>query len=89
VRVIDRDWNQLLDVTKKRIGATLKPCRGSIYSWHFYRHTFAGWNLSPWETLEAAALAGKTKFTVLRGTVVFEVDPRIGILPKLDHYPKR
>lgn len=89
VKVIDRDWNQLLEVTKKSIGATLKPYRGSIYSWHFYRHTFAGWNLSPWETLEAAALAGKTKFTVLRGTVVFEVDPRIGALPKLDHFPGR
>jgi hypothetical protein len=89
ILVIDRDWNQLLDVIRNGVGTTLQPYRGSIHSWHFYRHTFAGWNLSPWETLEASALAGKTKFTVLRGTAVFEVDPRIGVLPKLDHYPKR
>lgn len=89
VLVIDRDWRQLVEVIRKQIGVTLKPYRGSIDSWHFYRHTFAGWNLSPWETLEAAALAGKTKFTVGRGLAVFEVDPRIGVLPKLDHYPKR
>jgi len=85
--VIDRDWTQLLGVMKKRIGATLFPYRGTIGSWHFYRHTFTGWNLSPWEVLEASALAGKTKFTVTRGRVVFELDERVGTLPKLDRFP--
>lgn len=86
---IDRDWTQLLGVMRKKIPAVLLPYEGTSGSWHFYRHTFAGWNLTPWETLEACALAGKTKFTVIRGGVVFEVDPRIGTLPKLDHFPGR
>lgn len=84
---LDRDWNQLLALIKKPISATLLPYRGTRDSWHFYRHTFAGWNLTPWETLEAAALAGKTQFTVLRGTVVFEVDPRLGAIPHLEKFP--
>lgn len=86
---VDRDWNQLLAMIKKPIGTTLWPWRGTRESWHFYRHTFAGWNLTPWETLEAAALAGKTQFTVRRGTVVFEVDPRIGAVPQLEKFPGR
>ncbi len=84
---VDRDWNQLLAMIKKPIGTTLWPYQGTRDSWHFYRHTFAGWNLTPWETLEAAALAGKTQFTVRRGTVVFEVDPRIGAVPQLEKFP--
>jgi len=85
--VIDRDWTQLLHVIKRRIRATLFPYQGTIGSWHFYRHTFAAWNLTPWETLEASALAGKTKFIVTRGRVVFELDERVGTLPKLDRFP--
>ncbi len=86
---LDRDWTQLLALIKKPIGTTLWPYQGTRESWHFYRHTFAGWNLTPWETLEAAALAGKTQFTVLRGTVVFAVDPRIGVVPQLEKFPGR
>ena len=86
---IDRDWTQLLRQMKKPIPATLLPYERTQGSWHFYRHTFAGWNLTPWEALEAAALAGKTKFTVIRGGVVFAVDPRVGELPKLDRFPGR
>jgi hypothetical protein len=87
--VIDRDWTQLLKVMKKRIGPTLLPYEGTTGSWHFYRHTFASWNLTPWETLEASALAGKTKFTVIRNGVVFELDQRVGAMPKLDRFPGR
>lgn len=86
---VDRDWTQLLGLMKKKIPATLLPYERTTGSWHFYRHTFAGWNLTPWEALEAAALAGKTKFTVVRRGVVFEVDPRVGELPKLDRFPGR
>jgi hypothetical protein len=87
VLTLDRDWNQLLALIKKSISATLLPYRGTRGSWHFYRHTFAGWNLTPWETLEAAALAGKTQFTVRSGTVVFAVDSRIGAIPHLEKFP--
>jgi hypothetical protein len=85
--VMDRDWTQLLHRVKKQIPATLLPYEGTQASWHFYRHTFAGWNLTPWEVMQAAALAGKTKFTVVRSGVVFEVDPRVGVAPKLDRSP--
>lgn len=87
LQAIDRDWTQLLGLIKKRIPATLLPYERTRGSWHFYRHTFAGWGLTPWETLQAAALAGKTKFTVVRGGVIFDVDPRVGELPKLDRFP--
>jgi hypothetical protein len=87
--VIDRDWTQLLKLMKSRISPTLLPYEGSSDSWHFYRHTFASWNLTQWETLEASALAGKTKFTVIRNGVVFELDSRTGALPKLDRFPGR
>lgn len=86
---MDHDWTQLLGQMKKKIPATLLPYEHTPGSWHFYRHTFAGWNLTPWEVMEAAALTGKTKFTVIRGGVVFEVDPRVGELPKLDRFPGR
>jgi hypothetical protein len=86
---IDRDWTQLLGLMKKQIPVTLLPYERTPGSWHFYRHTFAGWNLTPWEVLEATALAGKTKFTVVRGGVEFKVDPRVGELPKLDRFPGR
>ena len=86
---IDRDWTQLLKVVKKRIGPTLLPYEGTSASWHFYRHTFASWELTQWETLEACALAGKTKFTVIRNGVIFELDQRIGTVPKLESFPGR
>jgi hypothetical protein len=87
--VIDRDWTQLLKVIKRPIGPTLLPYEGTTGSWHFYRHTLAGWNLTQWETLEACALAGKTKFTVIRNGVIFELDLRTGAMPKLDFFPGR
>ena len=87
--VIDRDWSQSLKVMKKRIGPTLIPYEGTSDSWHFYRHTFASWNLSQWEALEACALAGKTKFTVIRNGVIFQLDERIGTVPKLESFPGR
>jgi hypothetical protein len=89
IKAFDRDWTQLVKLIKRRIGPTLIPYEGTSDSWHFYRHTFAGWNLSQWETLEACALAGKTKFTVIRNGVVFKLDERSGALPKLEKFPGR
>lgn len=87
--MIDRDWTQLLAATQKKISPTLWPFPHTKQSWHFYRHTFAGWNLTPWETLEAAAYSGKTKFIVERGQVNFLLDERVNQLPKLDRFPGR
>lgn len=86
---IDQDWTHLVKRIKRRIGPTLIPYEGTADSWHFYRHTFAGWNLTQWETLEACALAGKTKFTVIRDKVIFELDQRTGTTPKLERFPGR
>jgi len=89
IEVFDRDWTQLVKLIKRRIGPTLMPYEGTSASWHFYRHTFAGWNLSQWEALEACALAGKTRFTVIRNGVVFKLDERTGTVPRLERFPGR
>jgi hypothetical protein len=72
----DRDWDFMHGAISKRLGAKLKPELGSPDSWHFYRHSFAGWNLTGWETLECLARAGKSRFTLRRNTVIFECDMR-------------
>jgi len=87
--MLDRDWTQFLEATQKRVGSRLWPYRGTRESWHFYRHTFAGWGLTPWETLQAAAYSGKTRFVVIRGRVDFWLDERVNELPKLDRFPGR
>lgn len=78
----DRDWDVLQPQLKSCLKLDLRPWRHSTDSWHFYRHSFAGWNLSGWEALQASALAGKSRFTVRRKQVVFEVDPRVRTVPK-------
>jgi hypothetical protein len=84
----DRDWDFLLPVLKKSYGITFAPKLYSRNSFHFYRHSFAEWNLDGWEALEAIALAGKTRFTVDRKRVTFEGDNRIKVPPVLDGYPE-
>lgn len=80
----DCDWNFMYGAISKRLGAKLKPDHGSSDSRHFYRHSFAGWNLTGWETLEALARAGKSRFTVCRNEVTFEVDMRYLTAPKVE-----
>lgn len=72
----DRDWDYLQPLLRWSLKVELKPWQNSRDSWHFYRHSFAAWNLSGWEALEAAALAGKTRFTVGHKEVVFDIDRR-------------
>jgi hypothetical protein len=73
----DRDWDFLQPILKKALKTSLRPWRYSQDSWHFYRHSFAGWDLTAWEALEATALAAKTTCTVSRNKVVFVVDMRL------------
>lgn len=82
----DRDWDFLQPIFKKTLKVDMRPWRLSQDSWHFYRHSFAGWNLSGWEALEAAALAGQSGFTVYKNRVVFEYDKRIRTPPKFDGF---
>jgi hypothetical protein len=72
----DSTWDYLQPILRWSIRIDIRPWRNSSDSWHFYRHSFAGWGLNGWEGLEAAALAGKTRFTVKRKSVVFELDGR-------------
>jgi hypothetical protein len=83
----DRDWDSLLFPVQRASGVFLIPERHSMDSFHFYRHSFAAWNLSNWEALEALAFAGKTRFTVERHKVVFEGDIRVLKEPTFDHWP--
>jgi hypothetical protein len=73
----DRDWDYLRPTLRKKLKVGLRPWRFTQDSWHFYRHTFVGWNLTGWETLEALALAAKTTCTIERKKVVFAVDMRL------------
>ncbi len=91
----DRDWDVVQPMLKGALKADIRPWRRSYDSWHFYRHSFAAWDLTGWEALEAVALAGKTSVTIRRNQdsilpraqVVFEGDTRVRATPRLDVLP--
>ncbi|HEX3798842.1 MAG TPA: hypothetical protein VH413_09085 [Verrucomicrobiae bacterium] len=84
----DRDWDFLLPILRKNLRAQFLPRIHSYDSFHFYRHSFAGWNLNGWEALQALSLAGKTRFTIDDGVVTFEGDNRFMSEPKFDQFPR-
>jgi len=86
--VQDRDWDFLLTAFGQKLSVELRPAFRSPDSWHFYRHTFAAYDSTSWDILQAAAYAGKTRFTVQKDLVEFEPDPRIGVLPRLESFPR-
>jgi hypothetical protein len=77
VLFIDRDWDIVQPVFRRALRRDLRPWQHSTESWHFYRHSFAGWDLTGWEALECAALAGKSRFCIRHNQIVFEPDPRV------------
>jgi hypothetical protein len=79
----DRDWETVQPLLKKNLAIEVRPWRFSDASWHFYRHSFAGWNLSGWEAMNAVALAGKSKISVRRAEIDFEPDLRIRAIPQV------
>ncbi len=92
----DRDWDFMQPVLRDCVKADIKPWRYSRASWHFYRHSFAAWNLNGWEALEAVAFAGKTRFAVRRKPLLdlraieveFKPDGRIRAVPTLEGFPR-
>jgi hypothetical protein len=76
----DRDWDYLLPILTESLDADFSPGKKSPDSWHFFRHTFAAWNLDAWEALEAISLAGKTTFSVEKA-YVFEKRPHVTFRP--------
>jgi len=84
----DRDWDGIRPALRKALRTALLPWPRSYDSWHFYRHSFAAWNLTAWEALESAALAGETAVTVRRNQVVFVPDPRPRASPRVQDFPR-
>jgi hypothetical protein len=82
----DRDWDYLEHLLGFYLNTNMKPGPKSPSSNHFFRHSFAAFDLNGWEALEAAALAGKTKFTVKKNQVLFEGDTRVLAQPPLDGF---
>ncbi len=80
----DRDWDFLQPLLKRALKLDVRPWHGSRDSWHFYRHSFAAWNLTGWEAIEVAALSGKARCSLRRGQALFEVDRRVGAPPRLE-----
>jgi hypothetical protein len=92
----DRDWDFMQPILRDCLKADIQPWRYSRASWHFYRHSFAAWNLTGWEALEAVAFAGKTRFKVSRKSLLdfrgieveFKPDARIRSVPTLGAFPR-
>ena len=84
----DRDWDYVQPLLKKHLKVGVYPWRHMYISWHFYRHSLAAWNLDGWEALQAIGYAGKTRFTIQRKKVVFELDERVRGTPKFDVFPR-
>jgi hypothetical protein len=84
----DRDWDFIRPALGSSLRIGLRPWPRSQDSWHFYRHSFAAWNLTGWEALESTALAGKTTITVRRKQAVFTTDTRPRAAPKVDEFPR-
>jgi hypothetical protein len=82
----DRDWDYVEHLLSFYLNTNIKPGPGTHDSNHFFRHSFAAFDLSGWEALEATALAGKTKFTIKRSTILFEGDTRVLGMPPTDGF---
>jgi hypothetical protein len=84
----DRDWDFVQPVLAKSLTGRwlgipeLLPPPKTSASWHFFRHTVAGWNLTQWEALEALSLAGQTTVTLRKTKIIFEGDLRMVKTPK-------
>ncbi len=69
----DRDWNTLEPFLRRNLKLDIRPWPGAREGWHFYRPFYAAWNLDGFESLEAAALATKTKVTIRRNQALFQL----------------
>jgi hypothetical protein len=82
----DRDWDYVGRLLGFYLNTTMIPKKGSPSSNHFFRNSFAAFDLNGWEALEASALAAKTKFTVKKNQIVFEGDERVLGAPPTDGF---
>ncbi len=84
----DRDWGFVQPLLKKTLKVDIRPWHRSSDSWHFYRHSFAAWNLTGWEALETFAFSAKAGFIVRHKAVDFVCDPRYRTVPKVGAFPR-
>ena len=73
----DKDWDYMEHLLGFYLNSNMSPPPLSQSSNHFFRHSFAEFDLNGWEALEAVAMAGKTKFTVKKNKIIFEGDERV------------
>lgn len=73
----DRDWDYLQPILSFDLDTKMFPGLFSHESHHFFRHSFAEFDLNGWDALQAMAFAGKTGFTVEKKKVTFTGDPRV------------
>jgi hypothetical protein len=73
----DRDWDFMQPILSFDLDTKMFPALHSHESHHFFRHSFAEFDLNGWDALRAVALAGKTGFIVQRKRVVFVGDTRL------------
>jgi hypothetical protein len=73
----DRDWDFMQPILSFDLDTKMFPGLYTHESHHFFRHSFAEFDLNGWDALRAVALAGKTVFTVQKKKVVFAGDPRV------------
>lgn len=77
----DQDWHAIQPLLEFYSDTNIFPPKGSAASNHFFRHSYAAWDLNAWEALEAAAMAGKTTFVVQKRKVIFSGDKRFRARP--------
>lgn len=73
----DRDWDYVQPILAFDLDTKMLPGLNTHESHHFFRHSFAEFDLNGWDALRAVALAGKTCFTVQKKRVVFTGDARV------------
>ena len=73
----DRDWDFMQPILAFDLDTKMLPRLYTHESHHFFRHSFAEFDLSGWDALRAVALAGKTCVTVQKKRVVFTGDTRV------------
>jgi hypothetical protein len=73
----DRDWDFMQPILSFDLDTTMFPVLNSHESDHFFRHSFAEFDLNGWDALRAVGLAGKTCFIVEKKQVIFIGDTRV------------
>jgi hypothetical protein len=72
----DKDWDYVEPLLAFYANVWIRPGRYTAETYHFFRHSFAAFDLTAWEAIEAASLADKTTFTVKKRKLIFQGDTR-------------